>query len=68
LILSEKALTSSEIAEGLKFTIKAVNMALFRLKKKGLVNPVSRGSYSYTAGPLLTTLLDSFFKVERERK
>ena len=62
LVVSGEALSSQEIAEKLKLTVNAVNIALFNLKNKGLVDPVSRGVYRYKLGPILVTLLEEYFK------
>ncbi|OGD55185.1 hypothetical protein A3K78_02310 [Candidatus Bathyarchaeota archaeon RBG_13_52_12] len=61
LVESGEALTSQEIAEKLGLTVNAVNIALFNLKNKGLVDPVSRGVYRYKLGPILVTLLEEYF-------
>ena len=58
---SGEAMSSQEIAEKLKLTVNAVNIALFNLKNKGLVDPVSRGVYRYKLGPILVTLLKEYF-------
>ncbi len=62
LVESGEALSSQEIAEKLGLTVNAVNIALFNLKNKGLVDPVSRGVYRYKLGPILVTLLEEYFK------
>jgi len=62
LVESGEALSSQEIAEKLRLTVNAVNIALFNLKNKGLVDPVSRGVYRYKLGPILVTLLEEYFK------
>jgi predicted transcriptional regulator len=56
------AMSSQEIAEKLNLTVNAVNIALFNLKNKGLVDPISRGVYRYKLGPVLFTLLQEYFK------
>ena len=61
LVESGEAMSSQEIAEKLKLTVNAVNIALFNLKNKGLVDPVSRGIYRYKLGPILVTLLKEYF-------
>jgi len=61
LVESGEALSSQEIAEKLGLTVNAVNIALFNLKNKGLVDPVSRGVYRYKLGPILVTLLEEYF-------
>ena len=62
LVESGDALSSQKIAEKLGLTVNAVNIALFNLKNKGLVDPVSRGVYRYKLGPILVTLLQEYFK------
>ena len=61
LVESGEAMSSQEIAEKLKLSVNAVNIALFNLKNKGLVDPVSRGVYRYKLGPILVTLLKEYF-------
>ncbi len=61
LVESGEAMSSQEIAEKLKLTVNAVNIALFNLKNKGLVDPVSRGVYRYKLGPVLVNLLQEYF-------
>jgi predicted transcriptional regulator len=62
LVESGEAMASQEIAEKLKLTVNAVNIALFNLKNKGLVDPVSRGVYRYKLGPILVNLLKEYFE------
>ena len=61
LIQTGEAMSSKEIAEKLGITINAVNIALFQLNKKELVDRVSRGIYRYKMGPILLTLLTEYF-------
>ena len=61
LVESGQAMSSQEIAEKLNLTVNAVNIALFNLKNKGLVDPVSRGVYKYRLGPILVNLLQEYF-------
>ena len=60
LVKSGDTMSSQEIAEKLNLTVNAVNIALFNLKNKGLVDPVSRGVYRYRLGPILATLLQEY--------
>ncbi|MFA5869674.1 MAG: hypothetical protein WC941_08255 [Candidatus Bathyarchaeia archaeon] len=62
LVESGEAMSSQEIAGKLKLTVNAVNIALFNLKNKGLVDPVSRGVYRYKLGPILVNLLKEYFE------
>ncbi|MFH1179620.1 MAG: helix-turn-helix domain-containing protein [Candidatus Bathyarchaeota archaeon] len=62
LVESGEPMSSQEIAEKLKITVNAVNIALFQLNKKNLVDRISRGSYKYKLGPLLLTLLREYFE------
>jgi predicted transcriptional regulator len=62
LVESGEAMSSQEIAEKLGLTVNAVNIALFNLKNKGLVDPISRGVYKYKLGSILHTLLQEYFK------
>ncbi len=61
LVESGQAMSSQEIATRLGITVNAVNIALFNLKNKGLVDPVSRGVYKYRLGPILVNLLKEYF-------
>jgi predicted ArsR family transcriptional regulator len=61
LVESGEPMSSQEIAEKLDITVNAVNIALFQLNKKDLVDRVSRGSYKYKLGPILLTLLRDYF-------
>jgi predicted transcriptional regulator len=62
LVENGEAMSSQEIAEKLKLTVNAVNIALFNLKNKGLVDPVSRGVYRCKLGPILVTLMQEYFR------
>ncbi len=59
LLLVERgeAMSSRDVAEALSLTVNAVNIALFNLFNKGLVDRVSRGIYRYKMGPILVKLL-----------
>ena len=54
-------MSSREVAEALGVTVNAVNIALFNLNNKGLVDRVSRGVYRYKMGPILVKLLEKSF-------
>ncbi len=54
-------MSSKDISERLEITVNAVNIALFQLNKKHLVDRVSRGIYRYQMGPILLTLLKEYF-------
>ncbi|TRO48897.1 winged helix-turn-helix transcriptional regulator, partial [Candidatus Bathyarchaeota archaeon] len=62
LLLVERgeAMSSKEVAEALGLTVNAVNIALFNLFNKGLVDRVSRGVYRYKMGPILVKLLEQY--------
>jgi predicted ArsR family transcriptional regulator len=62
LVEQGEPMSSQEIAEKLNLTVNAVNIALFNLKNKGLVEPVSRGVYKYKLGPILVPLLQRYFE------
>ena len=62
LVRSGEPLSSQEIAETLGLTVNAVNIALFNLNKKELVERVSRGVYRYRLGPILVELLKVYFE------
>jgi predicted ArsR family transcriptional regulator len=61
LVESGEPMSSQDIAEKLGITVNAVNIALFQLNKKDLVDRVSRGIYKYKLGPILLTLLKDYF-------
>jgi predicted ArsR family transcriptional regulator len=61
LIETGEPMASKDIAERLEITVNAVNIALFQLNKKHLVDRVSRGIYRYQMGPILLTLLKEYF-------
>lgn len=65
LCLVEKGepMTSQEISEILDLTVNAVNIALYNLNKKELVERISRGTYRYKLGPILVELLREYFQV-----
>jgi predicted transcriptional regulator len=55
-------MSSKEISNALSLSVNAVNIALFNLYNKGLVDRISRGIYKYKLGPLLGKLLEEYFK------
>jgi predicted transcriptional regulator len=55
-------LSSKEVAEAMSMSVNAVNIALFNLFNKGLVERVSRGIYKYKLGPILVNLLEKYFE------
>ena len=61
LIETGEPMSSHDISEKLGITVNAVNIALFQLNKKELVDRVSRGVYRYQMGPILLTLLKEYF-------
>ena len=61
LIETGEAMSSQNISEKLGISVNAVNIALFQLNKKELVDRVSRGIYRYKMGPILLTLLTEYF-------
>jgi len=62
LVQSGEPMSSQEIADRLGVTVNAVNIALFNLNKKELVERVSRGVYRYRLGPILVELLKKYFE------
>lgn len=60
LIEQGEPLSSLEIADALGLTVNAVNIVLFNLNNKGLVDRVSRGVYRYKLGPIIVKLLESY--------
>ena len=63
LVENGEPMSSQEIAGKLGLTVNAVNIALFNLNNKELVERVSRGVYRYKLGPILKELLEQFFGV-----
>lgn len=61
LIENGEPMTSQEIAEILSLSVNAVNIALFNLNNKKLVERISRGVYRYRLGPILVMLLRDYF-------
>lgn len=57
LVEHDEPMSSREVAEELGLTVNAVNIALFNLHNKGLVDRISRGIYRYKLGPILSVLL-----------
>jgi predicted transcriptional regulator len=55
-------ISSSEVAKKLSMSVNAINIALFNLYNRGLVDRVSRGVYKYKIGPILVQLLKEYFK------
>jgi predicted transcriptional regulator len=55
-------ISSREVAKELSMSVNAVNIALFNLYNRGLVDRVSRGVYKYKIGPILVQLLKEYFK------
>ena len=53
-------MSSQEVADALGLTVNAVNIVLFNLNNKGLVDRVSRGVYRYKLGPIIVKLLESY--------
>ncbi|MBD3171050.1 hypothetical protein GF326_01125 [Candidatus Bathyarchaeota archaeon] len=62
LVESGEPMTSQDISEKLGLTVNAVNIALFQLNKKKLVDRVSRGVYKYKLGPILLALLEVYYE------
>jgi predicted ArsR family transcriptional regulator len=62
LVKNDEPMSSQEICEQLGISVNAVNIALFQLNKKGLVERISRGIYKYKLGPMLFVLLDKYFE------
>ena len=62
LVERDEQMSSQVIADKLSLTLNAVNIALFNLNNKGLVDRVSRGVYRYKLGPILGLLLKEYFE------
>lgn len=54
--------SSKDVAEALNLSVNAVNISLFNLYNKGLVDRVSRGVYQYKLGPILVKLLIEYLE------
>lgn len=63
LVENSEPMSSQEIAGKLGLTVNAVNIALFNLNNKELIERVSRGVYKYKLGPILKKLLVKYFEV-----
>lgn len=57
-----ESMSSKAVAEELSMSVNAVNIALFNLYNKGLVERVSRGVYRYKMGSILVPLLKEYFE------
>lgn len=57
-----ETMSSKAVAEELLMSANAVNIALFNLYNKGLVDRVSRGVYKYKLGPILVQLLREYLE------
>ncbi|MFP3951602.1 MAG: helix-turn-helix domain-containing protein [Candidatus Bathyarchaeia archaeon] len=57
-------MTSQDISEHLDMSVNAINIALYNLNNKGLVDRINRGVYKYKLGPLLVPLLRDFWGEE----
>ena len=55
-------MSSKAISEKLSLSVNAVNIALFNLHNKGLVERISRGVYRYKLGPILVSLLEEYLR------
>ena len=55
-------MSSQEISKELSLSLNAINIALFNLNNKGLVDRVSRGVYRYKLGPILAPLLKEYLE------
>ena len=62
LIEQGEPMSSVEIAEALSLSVNAVNIALFNLNNKGLVERISRGIYIYRLGPIIVKLLERYLE------
>ena len=62
LVEQGEPMQTQEVADRLSMTVNAVNIALFNLHNKGLVDRISRGVYRYRLGPILSALLEGYFE------
>jgi len=54
--------SSKDVAKALNLSVNAINISLFNLYNKGLVDRVSRGVYRYKLGPILVKLLSEYLE------
>jgi predicted transcriptional regulator len=62
LVEKGEQMSSKELSKELSLSLNAVNIALFNLYNKGLVDRVARGVYKYKLGPILVMLLKDYFE------
>jgi len=62
LIEKDEPQSSKNVAAALEISVNAVNISLFNLFNKGLVDRVSRGVYRYKLGPILVKLLSEYLE------
>ena len=60
LIRHDRPMATKEIAEELNLTENAVSIALMHLRRKGLVERVSKGTYRYNLGAVLAPILETY--------
>lgn len=60
LIECGEPMSSQDIAQAMGLTVNAVNISLFNLYNKGLVERISRGVYVYKLGPIIVKLLENY--------
>ncbi len=62
LVEQGEPMSSQDLSERLEMSVNAINIALFNLYNKGLVDRISRGVYKYKLGPLLVPLLKEYLE------
>lgn len=62
LVEHDREMSSQDVSKELSLSLNAVNIALFNLNNKGLVERISRGVYRYKLGPILAQLLKEYFE------
>ncbi len=67
LIRHDRPMATKEIAKELNLTENAVSIALMHLRRKGLVERVSKGMYRYNLGAILAPILETYLS-ESERR
>ncbi len=64
LIRHGRPMATKEIARELNLTENAVSIALMHLKRKGLVEKVSKGVYTYNLGAILAPIVEVYLSSE----
>jgi len=68
LIRRGRPMATKEIAKELNLTENAVSIALMHLRRKGLVERVSKGMYTYNLGAILAPIIETYLSSEGRRR